>query len=79
MRRLRVDRIGFPPNSDQVTLGTGTDAVSGETLRFVVPPNLALRVLAELHAGRHPTVDVHEFDVVDWSTWWQEQAYDQGD
>jgi hypothetical protein len=55
-----------------VTLGVGTDAVSDETLRFVVPPNLALPVLTELHAGRHPTIDVHEFDVVDWDVWWEE-------
>ena len=54
MRRLRVDRIAFPQDSDHVTLGTGTDAVSDETVRFVIPPNLAFRVLTELHAGRHP-------------------------
>lgn len=72
MRRIRVDRIAFPQDSDQVTLGTGTDAVSGQTERFVVPQNLALSVLAELHAGRHPTIEVHEFDVVDWGTWWEE-------
>ena len=55
-----------------MTLGTGTDVVSGEMVRFVIPPNLSFRVLTELHAGRHPTIDVHEFDVVDWGTWWEE-------
>lgn len=34
MRRLRVEQVAFPPGSDQVKLGTGTDAVSGETMRF---------------------------------------------
>jgi hypothetical protein len=41
-------------------------------VRFVIPPNLSLRVLTELHAGRHPMIDVHEFDVVDWGAWWEE-------
>jgi hypothetical protein len=59
-----------------VSLGTGTDVVSGEMVRFVVPPNMTFGVLTELHAGRHPTIDVHDFDVVDWSTWWQEEAHD---
>lgn len=72
MRRLRVDRVAFAPGSDQLTLGTGTEAISGETFRFIVPPNLTLRVLAELHAGRHPTIEVHEFDVLDWGLWWEE-------
>lgn len=74
MRQLRVERVAFPPGSDLVTLGTGTDAVSGEEVRFVVPPDLALRVLAELHAGRHPTIEVHEFDVVAWPTWRDEHG-----
>jgi hypothetical protein len=55
-----------------VSLGTATDVVSGETVRFVIPPNLSFSVLTELHAGRHPTIDVHEFDVVDWGAWWEE-------
>jgi hypothetical protein len=76
MRRIRVERVAFPPGSDTLTLGTGADTVSGETPRFVVPPDLALRVLAELHAGRHPTIDVHEFDVVDWGRWWEETPRD---
>jgi hypothetical protein len=76
MRRLRVELVAFPPSSDTVTLGTGADTVSGETLRFVVPRDLALRVLAELHAGRHPTIDIHEFDVVDWDRWWEEAPRD---
>lgn len=69
VRRLRVEWVAFPPGSDQLTLGTGTDLVSGEEVRFVVPPELALSVLSELHAGRQPTIGVHEFDVLDWSAW----------
>ncbi len=72
MRSLQVKRVAFPSGSDQFTLGTGRDVVSGEEVRFVVPPDLALGVLADLRAGRHPTIDVHEFDVVDWGSWWEE-------
>jgi hypothetical protein len=74
MRRLRVERVVFPRDSDQLTLGTGTDVVSGETTRFVIPPDLVLEVLTAVHGERHPTIEVHEFDVVDWSAWWAEHA-----
>jgi hypothetical protein len=49
-----------------------TDTNSLEELRLVVPPDQALSVLADLHAGFQPTIKVHEFDVVDWSPWWEE-------
>jgi hypothetical protein len=40
------------------------------------PAGLGFEVLAELHAGRHPTIGVHEFDVVDWGRWWEEAPSD---
>jgi hypothetical protein len=41
-------------------------------MKIVVPPNEALRVLTELHAGGSPEVMVHDYDVVDWTAWWEE-------
>jgi predicted transcriptional regulator len=28
--------------------------------------------------GQRPTVDVHEFDVVDWRAWWEEVPVEPG-
>ena len=72
MRRLTVQRIYYPPDEDDLTLGTGTDLASSESIRFVVPPDAALGVLASLHSGNRPEIDVHDIDVVDWSMWWEE-------
>jgi hypothetical protein len=38
----------------------------------VVPPQATLGVLATLHDGRTPDIQVHDFDVVDWTLWWEE-------
>ena len=54
MRRICISRVFFPPDSDRMTLGTERDLDTGETLRFVVPPESALRVLTELHRGHRP-------------------------
>jgi hypothetical protein len=69
--RITVHHVAFPPDDDRLTLGVGVDESGGE-VRIVVPPKEALRVLTELHAGRYPEVDVHDFDVVDWTAWWEE-------
>jgi hypothetical protein len=71
-RSIRIERVLFPPDSDNFTLAVGTDTNTREELRLVVPPDQAPSVLADLHAGFQPTIKVHEFDVVDWSPWWEE-------
>ena len=72
MRLLRVEIVHFPPDADDLTLGTGTDLTTSEPARFVIPPEAVLGVLASLHAGKKPEIEVHDFDVVDWSMWWEE-------
>jgi hypothetical protein len=73
-RSIRIERVLFPSDSDNFTLAVGTDTNSLEELRLVVPPDQVLPALADLHAGFQPTIKVHEFDVVDWSPWWEETA-----
>jgi hypothetical protein len=70
-RTIRVERVGFPA-SESVTVGTGRDLATAELIRFVVPPESVLLVLASLHAGENPVIHVHEFDIVDWTMWWEE-------
>jgi hypothetical protein len=72
MRQIRIKRIAFPEDDDRVALGTGIDLASSESIRFVVPPEAVLSILASLHAGGQPTIQVHEFDIVDWTMWWEE-------
>jgi hypothetical protein len=72
LRTVQLRSIGFPEDSDDIALGTGTDTVTGEHLRVVVPPDAILKALAHLQAGRQPVVRLHEFDVVDWTAWWSE-------
>jgi hypothetical protein len=62
----------LPPDSDVITLGNGTDLATSERIRFVVPPEAVLDVLATLQDGRTPDIEVHEFDVVDWTVCWEE-------
>ena len=72
MRRVRVEGVHFPPDTDDLTLGTGTDQAASEPVRFVVPPEVVLGVLAALHSGQKPEIEVHDFDVVDWGVFWEE-------
>jgi hypothetical protein len=72
VRQIRVERIGYPEDDDRVALGMGTDLGSSESIRFVVPPEAVLTVLASLHADEQPVIPVHEFDIVDWTVWWEE-------
>ena len=72
MRRIAVERVHFPPDANELTLGTGTDLATSESVRFVVPPETTLSVLASLHAGKRPEIAVHDIDIVDWSMWWEE-------
>jgi hypothetical protein len=74
IRHIRVDRVGFPPDTDELVLATGTDESDGQEKRFVVSPQEALSVLTALHAGRRPVIDVHDFDLVDWTVWWEDPA-----
>lgn len=37
MRSVRVEIIHFPPDADDLTLGTRTDLETSEPLRFVIP------------------------------------------
>jgi hypothetical protein len=69
--RITSQRIAFPPGTDATTLAVGVDESGGE-VRIVVPPDEALRVLTELHSGGSPEVMVHDYDVVDWTAWWEE-------
>jgi len=48
------------------------DVTTSERIRFVVPPEAVLGVLASLHRGKRPKIELHDFDVVDWTTWWEE-------
>ena len=72
MRLVRVEIVHFPPDAGDLTLGTGTDLGTSEPLRFVIPPEIVLGVLASLHAGKKPVIEVHDFDIVDWSMLWEE-------
>jgi hypothetical protein len=69
---MRVERVHFSPDSDDLTLGTGIDMATSEPTRFVVPPEAVLGVLASSHAGEKPLIEVHEIDIVDWTMWWEE-------
>src|SRR5436190_3067041 len=68
-RRIRLSRVAFPDDGDELILGVGTDVVTGEKLRMVIPPQEVLKVLVELHAERKPTLQVHTFDILDPWIW----------
>jgi hypothetical protein len=71
MRTIRVESVSSLPDTDVITLGTGTDLATSERIRFVVPPEAVLGVLANLHDEKTPDIEVHAFDVVDWTVWWE--------
>lgn len=45
-------------------VGEGVDRDTGESVSFVVPPSVRLRVLADAHAGRRCVLWLHSVDVV---------------
>ena len=71
--RVRVHHVAFPKEADTLTLGMGERESDGQPLRFLVPPEAVLEVLAALHAGRKPLIKVHSIDVLEWNIWWEEE------
>jgi hypothetical protein len=72
MKRVQIDRMHFPPDSDGITLATGIVLATSQHIRLVVPPEAVLGVLAAVHHGNKPVLEIHDFDVVDWSAFWEE-------
>ena len=72
MREVLIARVHFPPDGHDLTLATGVDLAASREIRVVVPPEEVLGVLAALHDGKQPVIEIHDFDVADWTGWWQE-------
>jgi hypothetical protein len=66
VRRVEVLRLGFPDADGDALVGEGIDIVTTERVKFIVPPDQRLRVLAEAHAGRRLVLSLHPFDAVPW-------------
>jgi hypothetical protein len=71
LHRVTLERVEFPPDTEFV-LGIGRHR--HDEVCVLVPAKDVLRVLADVHAGRHPVVSVHDFDVLDWTPWDEDLA-----
>jgi hypothetical protein len=72
MKRVMVGRIDFPEGSTAIGLGSGIETSTGEIVRFSVTNAKAQELMADIAQGDFPEVDVHEFEEVDWRTWFEE-------
>jgi hypothetical protein len=66
MRTIEAVRLGFPDPDGGAVVGEGRDVETGETVRFVVPPEQRLAVLAAAHRGERPIICLHSIDVLPW-------------
>lgn len=66
VRTVRIVRLSFPDAGADLVVGEGVDVETRERVHFIVPPDHRLSVLADAHAGRHPLLTLHPFDIVPW-------------
>jgi glycine cleavage system aminomethyltransferase T len=70
--RVIVSRIGFPEGSTAIGLGSGLDPSTGDVVRFSVSGPKARELMARVAQGDFPEVDLHEAEILDWRTWFEE-------